>query len=133
MSQKLSTLEDSERKDIEKEVSSVSSGLGLDAYESYGSTPEQKKLKELIGMCCDCRNLNYCATEFGNVCAICSAFEFKLSGQNRIVECNLHSPKNVMTLSEMFTIATLIDAEKENKVGFTANVKSKRIDRKEEG
>jgi hypothetical protein len=125
MSQKMSTLDKKERNNIEDELGSKAAAMGMDMYESYGSSPEQKKLKELVGMCFNCNNLSYCASEFATVFAKCEAFNFKLSGQNRIVECNLHSPKGVLSLNEMYSIATLIDPEKENKVGFTAKPKSK--------
>lgn len=130
MSQKISSLDRDERNKIKDAVDSAASSLGMDRYESYGSTPEQKKLKELVGMCCNCGNLNYCATEFGTVHAICCMFQFKLSGQNRIVECNLHSPKNALSLEEMYALATIIDTKEENKAGFTANPKSKKIGHK---
>jgi len=126
MSQKVNSLDEAEKKEIKNHIESISATLGMDAYESYGSNPEQKKLKQLLGMCCDCDNLSYCATEFGNIHAVCTMFNFKMSGQNRIVECNEHSPKNVLSLSEMYSIATLIDVEKEHSVGFTAQVKSKK-------
>lgn len=125
MSEKISDLKDGERRNIQEQVESASASMGMNSWESYGSSPEQKKMKELIGMCCDCKSLNYCATEFGNILAICESFNIRLNGQNRIVECNLHSPKNVLSLNEMYAMATLIDPEEEKKVGFTANIKSK--------
>jgi len=128
MGQKISTLKDDERHAIEQELEGKSSAMGMSSYITYGATtPEQKKLKELLGMCHDCNNLNYCATEFGNVLAVCAAFQYRLHGQNRIVECNLHEPKNTLTLNEMYSMATLIDIGTDNKkVGFTAKIKDKK-------
>lgn len=108
MAQKLSDVEKEERTSIEDELTSKSQSLGMDSWESYG-TNAQTGLKALLGMCAVCKNLNYCKTEFGTVHAICGMFEFKLSGKNRIVECNVHQPKNVLTLNEMYAIAYLID------------------------
>ena len=128
MGQKISTLKDNERNAIENEIESKSSAMGMNSYITYGSTtPEQKKLKELIGMCHDCNNLSYCATEFGNVLAVCAAFQCRLHGQNRIVECNLHEPKNALTLNEMYNMAILIDIGIDDKdIGFTANINNKK-------
>lgn len=118
MAQKFSTVEQDERRAIENELESKSQALGMDSYESYG-TDAQTGLKVLVGMCANCKNLNYCKTEFGTVHAICTMFEFKFSGKNRITECNLHSPKGVLTLQEMYSIAYLIDADTNKKVkGF---------------
>lgn len=117
MGRKLSDIEDGERKAIENELEAVSSKLGMDAWESYG-TNKQKILNDQIGMCSSCRNLQYCKTEFGNIWAKCSEFEIKLNGQNRITECNEHSPRNVLSLSEMYSIAYLIDISKEKVEGF---------------
>jgi hypothetical protein len=118
MSQKLSDLAKEERKIIEEHLEGISSSLGMDVWESY-SANGMTGLKELVGMCHNCKNLNYCKTEFNTVHAICSAFEFKLTGQNRITECNLHSPKGVLTLNEMYAMAYLIDPDGNKKVeGF---------------
>lgn len=126
MSQKVSNLESEERERIKEHIEGVSTSLGMNAHESYGSSPEQRKLKELLGMCSNCQSLSYCSTEFGNVHAVCTAFVLKLNGQNRIVECNLYEPRNVLSLNEMYSMAILIDPDKENNVGFTAKIKSKK-------
>lgn len=118
MAEKFSNIDKEERRSIENELESKSQALGMDSFESYG-TEAQTGLKALLGMCANCKNLNYCKTEFGNVHAVCAMFDFKLSGKNRITECNLHSPKNVLTLTEMYSIAYLIDPNKDKKVkGF---------------
>jgi hypothetical protein len=125
MAQKFSSVDKDERKAIEDELESKSQALGMDSYETYGNDA-QTGLKELIGMCYNCKNLHYCKSEYGNVHAVCSMFEFKLSGQNRIVECNLHAPKHVLSLNEMYNIAYLIDPDTDKKVkGFVDTNKVK--------
>lgn len=125
MSQKLSDIDTEERKSIENEIYSKSQALGMDAYESYGKD-SQTGLKALLGMCAGCKNLNYCKTEFGNVHAICGMFDFKLSGKNRIEECNLYAPKNVLSLNEMYSIAWLIDGDTNKEVKGFVGDRSKR-------
>jgi hypothetical protein len=123
MAEKFSNVDKDQRRAIEEELDSKSQALGMDSYESYGSDA-QTGLKALVGMCYNCKNLNYCRTEFGNVHAICTMFEFKFSGKNRITECNLHTPKNVLSLQEMYSIAYLIDPDTNKKVkGFVGNKK----------
>jgi hypothetical protein len=125
MAQKFSTVDRDERKAIEDELESKSQSLGMEAYEAYGNDI-QTGLKTLVGMCHDCKNLNYCKTEFGTVFAICTMFEFKFSGKNRITECNIYSPKNVLSLNEMYSIAWLIDVDTNKKVkGFVPPEKKK--------
>jgi len=123
MAEKFSNVDKDQRRAIEEELESKSQSLGMDSYESYGSDA-QTGMKELVGMCYNCKNLNYCKTEFGTVHAVCAMFEFKLSGRNRITECNLHSPKNVLSLNEMYSIAYLIDPDTNKKVkGFVGDKK----------
>lgn len=123
MAQKFSNVDKDERHAIEEELTSKSQALGMDSYESYG-TKTQTGLRDFLGMCADCKNLNYCKTEFGTVHAICAMFDFKLSGKNRIVECSLHAPKNVLSLNEMYSIAYLIDVDEGKKMkGFTGKIK----------
>ena len=118
MAEKFSNVGKEERKAIENELDSKSQALGMDSFESY-SSDIQTGLKALVGMCHNCKNLKYCKTEFGNVHAECGLFEFRLSGNNRITECNQHTPKNVLSLSEMYSIAWLIDTDSNKKVkGF---------------
>ncbi len=118
MAQKFSDIDKEERQTIENELYSKSQALGMDSYESYGNDA-QTGLKALLGMCATCKSLNYCKTEFGIVHAICNQFDFKLSGKNRITECNLHSPKHVLSLNEMYSIAYIIDIDSDRKVkGF---------------
>jgi len=125
MSEKISNLEEEEQNKILSQIEGASNAMGMRAYEVYGSSPGQKKLKDLLGMCHNCDYLSYCETEFGNVIANCTTFKIRLSGQNRIKECNMHCPRNKMSLQEMYAIATLIDVRKNVDLGFTANVKNK--------
>lgn len=118
MTRRLSDLEKSERRTIEENLDTLSASLGMDSYDSHSNRGDINHLKELIGICFNCKNLNYCRTEFDAVFARCERFEFKLNGQNRIVECNSHSPRGVMSLAEMYAIAYLIDPSEKQIKGF---------------
>lgn len=117
MGRKFSNLADEDRKVIEEELDSKSQEMGMTSFESYGTT-EVKQMKDQIGLCADCKNFNYCKSEFGTVVAFCVEFNIRLSGQNRITECNLHSPKRALTLNEMYSIAYLIDPSEPSVKGF---------------
>jgi len=117
MAKKITELKNDDRRAVEEQLETISSSLGMEAWNSHGN--ERKGLLEdLIGMCYNCRNLNYCKTEFGNVFAKCAEYDIKLSGQNRIIECNSHSPMYIMSLQEMYSIAYLIDSNQKEKAGF---------------
>jgi len=117
MSRKFSNLADEDRKVIEEELDSKSQQMGMTSFETYGVS-ERNTIKDQIGLCADCKSFNYCRSEFGSVIARCEEFNIRLSGQNRITECNLHSPKRALTLNEMYSIAYLIDPSEPSVKGF---------------
>jgi len=116
--QKLSDLEKDVRDNIEEELESKATELGMDSYSSYAGGNDLKLLKDFIGICADCKSLQYCKTEFGKVFARCSHYEIGLTGQNRITECTCHDPKGILSLQEMYAMATLIDVDQPSVRGF---------------
>jgi len=115
---KLSDLEEKDKQIIENELEAKSTALGMDSYDSYAGGNDLKLLKDFIGICADCKSLQYCKTEFGNVFARCSHYEMRLTGQNRITECTCHDPKGVLSLQEMYAMAHLIDTDPPSVKGF---------------
>lgn len=107
-------LENKQKIKIENNLEAEASKLGMDSWED---THIVNLLENQIGLCAKCKYLKYCRTEFDNVFAICSEFEFKLSGQNRVIECNQFSPRGSLSLNDMFGIATIIEIHGK-KVGF---------------
>lgn len=107
-------LEDKTKRKVENELEAEASKLGMDSWESVSGT---SILEDQIGLCAKCKYLNYCKTEFGNMFAVCSEFEFRLSGQNRVIECNEFSPRGSLSLNDMFGIATIIELN-DKKIGF---------------
>lgn len=116
MSKKLSSLENAEKQKITDNLEAASLTLGLDVWVPQGTN--DNALKEQVGICHNCVELNYCKTEFGNVFAKCREYKFQLNGQNRIVECNSHAPRGVLALNDMFAIAYLIEPQKPETKGF---------------
>ncbi len=117
MSRKLADMEKTERRSVEDNLEAASANLGMDSYESHGVS-RKNALEDLIGMCFNCKTLCYCKSEFGKVHAYCERYEIKLTGQNRIIECNMHSPRNVLSLQEMYAIAYLIEPSDKKIKGF---------------
>ena len=119
---KLSDLEQSDRNKIEEELTAKSTSLGLDTWDVLDDNSDSQFLKEAVGMCHNCKNLHYCRSEFAGhdrVFAKCNLFEMRLSGQHRMTECNCYSPRKLLSLEEMYAMATLIDADDKEKVkGF---------------
>lgn len=111
---KFSDLESDEKDSIKDQLESKATGLGLDLWNSANGG---SLLNNQIGLCSNCKSLEFCKTEFDNIHARCAAYEFKLSGQNKIVECNMHSAKGSLSLDDMYDIAIIIDPPK-RKSGF---------------
>jgi hypothetical protein len=124
---KISDLESDERRNLEEELEAKASGMGMEAYDSYDSTDSNKSfLKDAVGICHNCKNLHFCRSEFAGhdkVFARCNLFEMRLSGQNKITECNCHNARKILSLSEMYTMATLIDPNKPEIKGFISKDK----------
>lgn len=118
MSRKISTLDKKEKRELTENLEAKSTELGISAWDGIGDTGDLKALKDLVGICANCTFLRYCKTEFGNVIAVCSEFRVKLNGQNRMVECNLHAPTNVLSLDQMYAMAYLIEPSEEKVRGF---------------
>ena len=117
---RLSDLEGEDRRRIEEELEAKSSGMGFSAWETVNDG-DSNFLKEHIGICHNCKNLQYCRAEFAghdSVYARCNELEIRISGQKRITECNCYSPRKMLTLTEMYAMATLIDPAKPEIKGF---------------
>ena len=114
-------LEEDERHKLEDELDSKAEILGLNSYNTYESRNNFNSLEQAIGICSNCKNLQYCRTEFDNIFARCSEFEIRLNGQNKITECTFHNAKGVLSLSDMQNIAILIDPSESEIKGFISN------------
>lgn len=119
---KLKDLEANERNAIEDELQAKSTSMGIDSWDAHQGNTDESFLKEYLGMCWDCKSLNYCRAEYAGhdrVFAKCNMLEIRLSGNHRITECNCHSPKKLLSLEEMYAMATLIESDDRGKVkGF---------------
>ena len=91
--------------------------LGMDKWENRGGQ-RHDSAKDLMGICYNCVSMRYCRSEFGTVNSFCHTFKMVLHGQDRITECNEYNERGRMSLRDMETIATLIDAEDGEIKGF---------------
>jgi len=118
---KFNELEEDELHKLEDELDSIATGLGLNTYNAYESRNNFDSLTQMIGICSNCKNLQYCRSEFGSIFARCSEFEIRLNGQNKITECTFHNAKGVLSLTDMQKIAILIDPSESEIKGFISN------------
>ena len=123
---KLKDLSSEDRRDVEEVLEVKATELGMDSYDAYLGGSDYKLLHDIIGMCASCKSLQYCKTEFNKVFAKCGHYEITLSGNNRIVDCNSHNPRGVLSLEEMYALATLIDLDDHKIKGFVPNQKKKK-------
>ena len=118
---KINELEENEQQILGDELESKATTLGLNSWNSYNSRNNLNSLEQAIGICSNCKSLQYCKSEFGNAFARCSNFEIRLSGQNKIAECTCHDAKGILSLEDMKNIAILIDPDKSEIKGFISN------------
>ena len=116
---KISTLDKEKKTGIENEVESVAGALGLGDMWTLPGDSERRDtgLKQMVGLCSDCSNLDYCKSEYGTVHAHCSEYNIKLTGNHRIKECTKYSRRGQMTLADALRMAYLIDIDK-REIGF---------------
>jgi len=118
---KLSDLESKERNNIEEELSAKATSMGMDSWDAAQGNTDESFLKDSVGMCWDCKSLYYCRAEYAGhdrVYASCALFQIKLSGNHRITECNCHASKSLLSLEEMYAMATLIEVSDKRTKGF---------------
>jgi hypothetical protein len=118
MSDKMNDLSDGDRERMEEVIESATSNLGMSTFSHKdGGTI----LEDQIGICHNCKCLQFCESEFGNVIAYCSSFESRLSGRNRIVNCSQHNTRGAMAVGDMYNIATIIDPGESKVKGFISD------------
>lgn len=119
---KISDLDDKERRSEQSRIEAIA--VETCAPESYDkfSTHANGGNNDEFGICATCDNLDMLKTEFNFKRARCMHWECVVDPHTtgRITECTAHSPKGVMTLNEMYALATFIDPDEKKIVkGFT--------------
>jgi len=115
----LSDLSDDDREKLDSKLDAVVEEIGINEYSARdGQKPSW--LEEFVGVCSTCKSLDWAKKEFGGVLAFCNSFEVKLSGKERIIQCNRHERVGTMTLNDMKEMAVLIDPP-ERQIGFIPN------------
>ena len=69
-------------------------------------------------MCATCQYFNYAETEFSIFSADCTKHEKPLSEDKPIVNCTSYNNKFIPSLYDMIGMATIIDNDKKDKIGF---------------
>jgi hypothetical protein len=114
---KISELGKKEKQNMEDFLETKATEIGLSMY-SAGGEEISRSLENEIGICCKCKNLRYAKGEFTTVLAMCSSFDIRLNGRDRIAECTDYSERGRLTLQEMYAMAYLIDMDKKEIKGF---------------
>ena len=112
----VSDLSSDERDKLDDKLDAVIEGIGLDSWHAR-SGQKTHWLEEFVGVCSNCKCLDWAKKEFGGVVAFCNSFEVRLSGKERIMDCNRHERVGTQTLRDMKEIALLIDPPA-RKIGF---------------
>lgn len=110
---KLSDLTEKEQQDIQQ----VTEFEGNKLVGYYANSTTIGKTTK-FGLCKDCVNLDAVFFEFGKSIAVCNRFKFRLNENDKVVDCMSYYARNVMMLDEMNTLATIIDLNKKDKIGF---------------
>lgn len=83
-------------------------------------------LENVVGICATCNHYEYAVNDMHMVVvSYCSNYRTSIR-KTRIEECSNHTPKGVMSLHDMYQVATLIDvdANEEKTAGFTRSLKT---------
>ena len=101
------------------ELSAQANVTGLGMWDKPGAVMRED-LADIYGICATCQYFLYMRREFGEPAAGCRGIGegvFRLSGKARMVECQTHSRRSMLTLAQMMDIAWIIDSPK-RRVGF---------------
>ena len=101
---KLTDLESKELNQERDKIETSGESLGIDTYEA-GKGRVISRDTDIYGLCKDCRYFKYVRYEFIGQRALCDRFDTRLSGSQRIVECNEFDERGKMSLQQMMDIA----------------------------
>ena len=102
----------------------------------YGTKiTERPKTLEGFGLCATCNNIEYASSAFRIKRVSCSSLNeydvlFHLTDADPIMDCTHYDERGRLSLNEMYALATLIEIDKKEAVGFQAS--KDRADKKED-
>ncbi len=109
------TLSKQERDRIFSEISVKSSLLGVEDYEFSNKLI----VEEDYGLCCSCKQFSLKRSKYSVRKAYCFVDrKLRLSSDDPITECSDYDKRGSMTLEQMWALATLIDSNQKEKIGF---------------
>lgn len=105
---------------VKDTIELAASQLGYDRWEDRN---KNSAIPECFGMCSSCQNMQFATTEFRVRWAQCEVFGYgltalQLSMAEPVQECTNYKKNGQLSLRDMVNIATLIDVNKKQKVGF---------------
>lgn len=74
--------------------------------------------RDLLGICLKCIYLEFAESQFTVEHLHCSQYNKNLNEKSKITNCSQYRDKTAMTLAQMQMIATIIDVDKKESVGF---------------
>lgn len=84
-------------------------------YRQFGKT-NKRILK--FGLCAKCDSFQFAETALSVFGAVCRSFKRKLSEDKPITDCTYFADKFIPSLDEMVNMATLVDDDKKDRIGF---------------
>lgn len=88
--------------------------------DKKGEVEARSKLAQ-FGICWNCLHMRYTCTKYGKESCLCERYDKPdrpLSAADPVMECNFHSDKFAMSLSQMWMMATLINTNEPRVAGF---------------
>ena len=122
MSKKVTDLEDKEQAALQNDIRRAAIPFMDDEYSEKAY--ERPKLLEVYGICSTCSQIAFVSTEFRIRLAACEAHhsnvhgEFLLHSGEPVTECTHYNERGRLGLSDMASMAILIEVNPKPAVGF---------------
>jgi len=119
LAKKVSELEPTEESKGYQEITSTASLVGTNVrYDDGPGNRFGPNHAQTVGVCAKCSHYEYAEDDMHQIVyASCSMYNVKL-GRHRIADCSNFNKKGDLSLRDMWAIATLIDGDVKNKIGF---------------
>lgn len=113
---RLVTTDNDDEKDLKREVNPGIAKLTGSVWED--ELPDFILDCPKLGLCETCDSLIGFVRKYGSVFARCDRFDRTLNPEDPITKCTEYKKRGAMSLEAMLRMATLIDVDNKQKVGF---------------
>ena len=113
---KFSEMADGEKRNTRQEIEALSSRI--DNGEPYDQVSSLGSSRPGYGICNNCNHAQIYRKRYGGWVGRCSLWNVALNTIDQVEECSDMSERGRLSLSDMFSIAYLIEPNK-NKIGLT--------------